>query len=128
MHLQKLTPKFSDDVNDNTPVFSPTSYSFFLSYYASSGTVVGTVTATDGDAGSYGVLTYTLDQTSLLTEHFSISTGGVISLQLSPSASGSSLNYSSSTVITVLGSDIGGLSDTATVTIIVSGMFSLNKR
>jgi len=50
------------DANDNTPTFAPSEYSFFVSYYAGAATVVGSVTATDLDTGSWGALTYTLDQ------------------------------------------------------------------
>lgn len=102
-------------------MFSPTQYSFFVNYYASAGTLVGTVTATDADTGLYGVLTYTLDQSSLPSEHFAVDNNGHISLQISPQASGSSLNYSSSVTISVLASDGGGESDTAEVIIVVSG-------
>ena len=50
------------DANDNTPTFAPSEYSFFVSYYAGAATVVGSVTANDLDTGSWGDLTYTLDQ------------------------------------------------------------------
>lgn len=53
---------FSADINDNTPFFVPSSYSYHVSYFASVGASVLTVTAIDYDVGVFGTLTYTLDQ------------------------------------------------------------------
>jgi len=57
--------RFAADANDNTPTFAPSQYSFFVSYYAGAATVVGSVTAYDLDSGSWGDLTYTLDQVNI---------------------------------------------------------------
>lgn len=110
------------DANDNTPVFSPTSYTFYVSYYAAAGTIVGSVTATDADTGKYGKITYTLDQSSLFVEHFSIDNSGMIAVKTTPV--GSVMGYATSVTVTCTASDLGGLSDTATVLIIVSGKSS----
>ncbi|XP_053376789.1 cadherin-23-like [Mercenaria mercenaria] len=107
---------YISDTNDNTPVFSPASYSFFISYYSSVGTVVGIVTATDGDTGTFGTISYTLDQASLLDEYFAVDTNGQITVLKSPSP----LGYSTTVTINVTATDGGGLSDIASVTIGIS--------
>ncbi|XP_052820082.1 protocadherin gamma-B1-like [Mya arenaria] len=107
-----------NDANDNVPTFSPTSYSFYVSYYADAGTTLGYVTATDGDAGPNGVITFTLNQTSLGDEFFAIDSSGAITLKGSPSSM--SLGYGTSVTVTSLASDVGGNEDTASVTIIIS--------
>ncbi|XP_060585336.1 cadherin-23-like [Ruditapes philippinarum] len=107
------------DANDNPPVFSPTTYSFHVSYYASTGTSVGTVTATDADTGPYGVITYTLDQSSLSLEYFGISNTGEITVLLTPQ--GSDLAFGTSVTVTATASDIGARTDTASVVLIISG-------
>lgn len=100
-------------------MFSPASYSFFISYYASVGTAVGTVTATDGDTGSFGTLTMTLDQTSLLDEYFAIDNNGQIKVKKTPN--GNAIGYGTSVTISAIATDGGGQSDTASVTIVISG-------
>ncbi|XP_071949334.1 protein dachsous-like [Antedon mediterranea] len=54
---QNLTV-YVEDVNDMPPHFEPTSYSMNVSENMSPGTVIGQVTATDGDTGENGRLTY----------------------------------------------------------------------
>ncbi|XP_053376790.1 protocadherin Fat 4-like [Mercenaria mercenaria] len=107
---------YISDSNDNTPVFFPASYSFFISYYSSVGTDVGTVTATDGDTGTFGTLSYTLDQASLLDEYFAVDTNGQITVLKSPSP----LGYSTTVTINATATDGGGLSAIASVTIGIS--------
>lgn len=48
------------DVNDNSPVFSQDQYEFILREHSPVGEVLATVTATDRDAGSNAMLTYSL--------------------------------------------------------------------
>ncbi|XP_052430626.1 cadherin-related family member 2-like [Carassius gibelio] len=48
------------DVNDNLPKFEEDVYEFFVDEHCDDGTVVGTITATDGDALDNGKLTYKL--------------------------------------------------------------------
>ena len=43
-----------NDMNDNTPTFSRTSYVFYTQADAGVGTVIGSVTATDNDLGTFG--------------------------------------------------------------------------
>lgn len=90
-----------------------------MNYYAVVGSTVGSVTATDADTGSHGVITYTLDQTSLSDEYFTVSTTGEITVKAS--FIGSPLGYASTVTISSTASDVGGLSDTATVVIAISG-------
>ncbi|WAR14433.1 FAT4-like protein [Mya arenaria] len=103
-----------NDANDNVPTFSPTSYSFYVSYYADAGTTLGYVTATDGDAGPNGVITFTLNQTSLGDEFFAIDSSGAITLKGSPSSM--SLGYGTSVTVTSLASDVETTTTTTTTT------------
>ena len=48
------------DVNDHSPVFPQTSYSFSLSEDLPQGTSIGRITATDADIGPNGALQYTI--------------------------------------------------------------------
>jgi len=64
--ILRTISRFAADANDNMPTFAPSQYSFFVSYYAGAATVVGSVTANDLDTGSWGDLTYTLDQVRIL--------------------------------------------------------------
>ena len=45
---------FIYEINDNTPAFTQNFYSYNLSPYTDVGTIVGTVSATDGDLGYHG--------------------------------------------------------------------------
>ncbi|XP_045159272.2 cadherin-23-like [Mercenaria mercenaria] len=112
-----LTITIADD-NDNSPIFSPATYSFHISYYAVVGTSVGTITATDADIGAYGVITYTLDQSSLSAEQFAVSNTGEITVLQTPQ--GSAVGYATSVTLTATASDVGAQSDTATVVIVIS--------
>ena len=49
-----------DNINDNAPVFSGTPYTWFTSYGPAVGTIIGTITATDADTGTYGDFTLRL--------------------------------------------------------------------
>ncbi|KAK3576699.1 hypothetical protein CHS0354_024311 [Potamilus streckersoni] len=104
------------DINDNVPVFIPSTYSFFVSYYAGTATVIGIVNVSDADVGTYGTVTLTLNQTSLGAAYFGITSRGSIYTQrsVSPLGSGSTI------LIQVLATDGGGVVTTATVTVVVS--------
>ncbi|KAL3856367.1 hypothetical protein ACJMK2_011135 [Sinanodonta woodiana] len=104
------------DINDNKPVFIPSVYSFFVSYYAGTATVIGTVNASDADIGTYGTVTLTLNQTSLGVAYFGITSLGSLYTQRSVSPLGSG----STNIIQVLATDGGGIVTTAFVTIVVS--------
>ena len=117
--LKKILFNILADENDNTPVFAPTSYTFYLSYYANVGTTVGVVTANDADSGVYGNINFILDQAVLGTEIFSVDNVGVVVVKNDFRAGG--LNYSSSVSLSMAAVDTGGLTATATVLIIISG-------
>ncbi|KAK3611794.1 hypothetical protein CHS0354_014146 [Potamilus streckersoni] len=106
-----------NNINDNTPIFSPSSYTFFAGYYAAVQSVIGSVTASDGDLGTYGVSTYSLDQSSPYAAYFGIKsdTGDVyISSSVQPIGDGNSVT------INAIATDSGGLSSTALITIKIS--------
>lgn len=59
-----------EDVNDNEPVFNPSTYVTTISGQTQSGTEIINVLATDRDSGIYGTVTYQLltsDLSSLFT-------------------------------------------------------------
>lgn len=43
-----------DNINDNIPTFTASSYSFFASSTADVGTIIASLPATDGDIGTFG--------------------------------------------------------------------------
>ncbi len=108
------------NINDEVPVFSPSdSYTFSISEIAISGTPVGTVYATDNDAGSFGKIssyTFAPDTSSNVTMNFELSqTNGVVTL-----SSSSNLDYDSNSqsyTFFVVASDGGDGSSTASVVV-----------
>ncbi|KAL5018962.1 hypothetical protein ScPMuIL_004684 [Solemya velum] len=48
------------NMNDNTPVFTDSSYTFSIPENSDNGTAVGQIQATDDDLGDFGILTYRL--------------------------------------------------------------------
>ncbi|KAK3591629.1 hypothetical protein CHS0354_013813 [Potamilus streckersoni] len=68
------------EINDNTPTFLSTSYTFTVYNNIGIGTSVGNVFAFDGDIGTNGQFTYSLDQTTLAANYFQISQTGYITL------------------------------------------------
>ncbi|KAK3589768.1 hypothetical protein CHS0354_021098 [Potamilus streckersoni] len=106
-----------NNINDNIPIFVPASYTFFVTYGSATGTTIGTVTATDGDLGTYGTLSYSLDQSSLNTTYF-----GVTSLtgQLYISSSINSIGIDGSVTFLAVVTDGGGLSTNASVIVKVA--------
>ncbi|XP_068961687.1 protocadherin-23 [Petaurus breviceps papuanus] len=92
------------DVNDNQPVFNPTSYMTSISGHTQPGTEILNVVATDKDAGVYGVVAYELipgDFSSLFT--LDSATGTIYLI--------STLSHleSTSVLLTVSARDGGGL-------------------
>ena len=62
-----------DDVNDNDPIEMQSSFTFSVAENSNVGAAVGTVVATDADAGSNAVLVYTLETfTAGNSSHFQI--------------------------------------------------------
>ena len=56
-----------NDVNDIHPMFSSALFSFDLEESLSPNSVVGTITAVDGDSGSNGMIVYSLQNTSVFS-------------------------------------------------------------
>ncbi|XP_045205402.2 protocadherin Fat 3-like [Mercenaria mercenaria] len=105
-----------NNLNDNAPAFSYSSYVWFVSEVDPVGTTVGTVNVTDGDIGTYGDLAYSLDQSSLTTEYFEIDTSGVVKIKNSISALGPGVVPT----FYVIATDGGGNATRATATVIIA--------
>lgn len=56
-----------NDVNDNTPTFGSSAYTFYASPSTSVGTVLGSIAATDADIGAFGLLLILLIITMYIT-------------------------------------------------------------
>ncbi|XP_033727609.1 cadherin-23-like [Pecten maximus] len=104
-----------NDVNDNTPTFRADYYTFSTTIYVSVGDVIGTVTATDGDLGIYGSMTYSIDQSSLTDTYFGVTGTGGVYITKSVASLGKGTSFTFTAVVT----DYGGLNDTAWVTVVV---------
>ncbi|XP_061179511.1 protocadherin-like wing polarity protein stan, partial [Saccostrea echinata] len=104
-----------NDVNDNTPAFGSSTYTFYAQPSTGVGTVLGSIAATDGDVGSFGTVSYTLDQTSLGYEYFGVQSNGDFYVK------NGLTSFSSGTTVTLTATaqDSGGLKDTAPVTIVI---------
>ncbi|GFO45415.1 protocadherin-9 [Plakobranchus ocellatus] len=79
----RVTVQVTDD-NDNSPVFAADKYELTINEDEQIGSVVGQVTATDEDIGSFGKISYRFSQASeaIIRGVFAInSTTGVITLQ-----------------------------------------------
>ncbi|KAL3847207.1 hypothetical protein ACJMK2_018129 [Sinanodonta woodiana] len=61
---------FSAEINDNTPTFLTSSYTFTVYNNIVVGTTIGNVSAVDGDISTNGQFTYSLDQTTLANNYF----------------------------------------------------------
>ncbi|KAJ8321600.1 hypothetical protein KUTeg_000071 [Tegillarca granosa] len=104
-----------DDVNDNTPAFSQSFYTFYISPTESVNTVIGTLPATDADAGNYGTLSYAINQTVLYSEYFGM-TGSSLYVKSSLSS------FTDGQIITIgaVVTDGGGLQDKTTVYLVMA--------
>ncbi|XP_069131267.1 protocadherin-15-like [Argopecten irradians] len=104
-----------NDINDNTPSFGANYYTFTTTMYANVGDVIGTMTATDGDLGIYGSMTYSIDQSGLTDTYFGVTGTGGVYITKSVSALGEGTSFTFTAIVT----DYGGLNDTATITVVV---------
>ena len=77
---QALVSIIVTDVNDNTPVFSPSSYQVSVTDALPLGSSVVTVKATDKDSGTNGRLTFTITSGNLATKFHLDSTTGLLTL------------------------------------------------
>lgn len=107
------------DANNDTPTFGLPSYIFSMSYYDPVGTTlaaVGVITATDTDAGTYGQIAYSMDQTGLPSNYFMIdSATGELTVQRELP---DTCNCAESTLnIPLYATDQGGLQGTSTILI-----------
>ncbi|KAM4892809.1 LOW QUALITY PROTEIN: protocadherin gamma-A2-like [Sylvia borin] len=105
------------DANDNAPVFSQAEYTVRVAEDVPVGSVLVTVTATDGDEGLYGQVKYSLKKVSDMASgifHLDSETGAITLLR--------SLDYEEGDYyeLEVQGRDGGGLFDTAKVGITVT--------
>ncbi|XP_060074904.1 cadherin-23-like [Ylistrum balloti] len=103
------------DVNDNTPTFGSEYYTFYTTSFASVGDVIGSLTATDGDLGIYGSITYSIDQSALADTYFGVTGIGSVYITKSTSSLGAGTSFTFSAIVT----DYGGLNDTAWVTVVI---------
>ncbi|KAK3597375.1 hypothetical protein CHS0354_034618 [Potamilus streckersoni] len=69
------------EVNDHTPTFSPSSYTFYIYNNSAPGTVLGNVLAKDADIGTNGQFMFSNDQTGLGQNYFDVSSTGRVTLQ-----------------------------------------------
>ncbi|XP_067685434.1 protocadherin Fat 4-like [Haliotis asinina] len=103
------------DVNDNLPVFNPSTYATNVDENAPTGTTAVTVTATDADAAGFGTITYSIESGNT-GNVFSIS-AGVITV-----TDNIGLNYETTQLftLTVRATDGGGNSSDVIVSISVN--------
>ncbi|XP_048727546.1 serine-rich adhesin for platelets-like [Ostrea edulis] len=104
-----------DNINDNTPTFTASSYSFYAFSTADVGTIIASLPATDGDIDTFGDITYTINQTSTGGNYFGISNTG--DLLVTSSLGGFSLG--TTLTVTITATDGGGLTDSATITLVI---------
>ncbi|KAL4234269.1 plasma membrane adhesion molecule [Mactra antiquata] len=103
------------NINDNIPKFSPLFYAFTVWRHWTTDMVIGTVTATDGDLGTYGNIVYSVDSSTLSCGCININNAG----QLLVNNNLLALNASSTVIFNVVATDGGGKQATAQVSLIV---------
>ncbi|KAK3597380.1 hypothetical protein CHS0354_034623 [Potamilus streckersoni] len=69
------------NINDHTPTFKYSSYTFYVYNNSAVGTVLGNISATDADSGTDGQFVFTTDQTGLAQNYFDVSSTGRVTLQ-----------------------------------------------
>nr|XP_022298872.1 protein dachsous-like [Crassostrea virginica] len=102
-----------NNINDNSPTFDTPAYDFSTVADVSLNTVIGSVTATDGDVGELGTFTYQLDQTSLESEYFRIDENGSVFVKESL------LTFVSGTSFTAIAMDVARATGTTTITVTI---------
>lgn len=107
-----------NNINDNTPTFFRSTYSFYVTHDSTVGTVIADIPATDGDIGTFGEITYSIDQTSTGGTYFRMNSDGglYVASDLSTFSAGTTKD------IIITATDGGGLTDTTTVTIVIPGV------
>jgi hypothetical protein len=89
------------NINDLSPAFTSKSYELRIPEHSAAGTAVLTVSATDGDAGSFGLITYSL--TGKNSKYFTIDASGTITVT---DPGGLNRECSSSLTLLVAASDL----------------------
>nr|XP_034303261.1 protocadherin Fat 1-like isoform X2 [Crassostrea gigas] len=107
-----------NNINDNTPTFFRSTYSFYVTHDSTVGTVIADIPATDGDIRTFGEITYSIDQTSTGGTYFRMNSDG--GLYVASDLSSFSAGASKDIIITA--TDGGGLTTTTTVTIVIPGV------
>ncbi|CAH1802937.1 unnamed protein product, partial [Owenia fusiformis] len=111
------------DVNDNTPAFNPAAYVFTIEEDSSTGTTVGTLTATDIDDGANQDLSYTI--TSGNTDNI-FRVDKIIATQVAELIidDSTNLDYEASQKYSMVltATDRGSLSSTARIEVIIHGI------
>ncbi|KAL3864919.1 hypothetical protein ACJMK2_006565 [Sinanodonta woodiana] len=72
-----------NEINDNTPTFNNSSYTFVVYNDSVFGKVIGHISATDADIGTDGQFFYSTNQTGLAQRYFSVSPTGYVTLEVS---------------------------------------------
>ena len=72
-----------DGINEDPPIFSNSTYYFSISEYARTGDVVGTVRASDSDAGTDGGISYSVLSGSGM-DHFTLNQNGLVTTSILP--------------------------------------------
>ncbi|KAK3597376.1 hypothetical protein CHS0354_034619 [Potamilus streckersoni] len=103
------------EVNDHTPTFSPSSYTFYIYNDSATGTVLGNVLAKDADIGTNGQFMISTDQTGLNQNYFDVSSTGRVILQRSLNGikGGTNLPF------TVYATDVGSPSRVGSASVLV---------
>ncbi|XP_061183484.1 protocadherin Fat 4-like [Saccostrea echinata] len=106
-----------NNINDNTPSFGQSAYTFTTANTVAVGTRLGSIAATDGDLSTslFGTITYELNQLTLGGDYFGVTSTGSLYVK----AAITSLSSGSTYTITATARDGGLLSDTASITIII---------
>ncbi|XP_069106185.1 cadherin EGF LAG seven-pass G-type receptor fmi-1-like [Argopecten irradians] len=104
-----------NNINDNTPIFDPTVYVWYMDSTATIGTTVGSISATDADIGDFGTFSYTLDN-SADAGYFGINSNGEVYVKSNVSNLGSS---GSTLAFIATATDTGGLTANAAIQVIV---------
>ncbi|KAK3599455.1 hypothetical protein CHS0354_036475 [Potamilus streckersoni] len=106
-----------NEINDNTPTFNNSSYTFVVYNDSVLGQVIGHVSAMDADVGTDGQFVYSTNQTGLAQNYFTVSPTGYITIERSLNRE----HVGSRLFFTVYATDAGSPARTgsASVTVIV---------
>ncbi|KAK3098569.1 hypothetical protein FSP39_020759 [Pinctada imbricata] len=109
------------NVNDNTPTFTFSTYTFYCDSNDGVGTTIGTAAASDADIGTNGDISYSLDQSSLPAEYYGVQQTGEIFIKSDIGYIYNRTDY----VFQIIATDTGGLFGSSNVTVICQGYSTL---